>query len=242
MRSDSLRQTARGLTRNQTAAWSCERGTVAQSAGGANRRGLDAWRSGHADRSRQSSSKPSWCFQAGQHPDRLSHGNPAVSKFSMELSQVCDAPLIDAIRWESWFMEELTCILHPQRALLTFGDQTPTGQLGSRWKAAALNENHKKLERGNFIEVQHLIRSDTRLTFPSSFLPKHPHSQGKLSFGRVYVIDIRVGWWNLLLHGGNLLFKHKMRGNFIGEAVYEYCTRGRPEFSSKTAVSPSTSL
>ncbi len=53
MRSASLRQTARGLTRNQTAAWSCERGTVAQSAGDANRRGLDAWRSGHADRSRQ---------------------------------------------------------------------------------------------------------------------------------------------------------------------------------------------
>lgn len=94
------------------AACICERGTAAQSAGGANRRGLDAWRSGQETgwcteavtggrtQRRERLSKPSWGFRPGQHPDCLSHGNQAVSKFTAELRwldlSLCDAPLIEA--------------------------------------------------------------------------------------------------------------------------------------------------
>ncbi len=209
MRSTSLRQTARGLTRNQTTAWSCDRGTVAQSAGGANRRGLDARRSGHADT----------LTAAGRTHQSLPEVSKQVSTQTASLTEPSGHQVHRGVESSLWctsnWSDQMIVLIYgrtnmhftsPKSSFWRSGIKTPTGQLGSRWKTAALNENDKKLER-KFIEVQHLIRSDTLLTFPSSFLPKHPHSQGKLSFGWFYVVDIRVGWWNLPLHGGNLLFK-----------------------------------
>lgn len=123
MRSASLRQTARGLTRNQTTAWFCERGTVAQSAGGANRRGLNAWRSGHAD-------VLTAADRAYQSPPEVSKqvSTQNASLTGTQSSGVCDAPLI----------EELACILNSQRALLmTLGDQNPHRTAGKQLKSGS---------------------------------------------------------------------------------------------------------
>lgn len=119
----------------------------------------------------------------------------------------------------------------PEAAIVTVGgSKKPRGTAGKQMKSSSAEWKRQKLERGNFIKVQHLIRSDTRLTFPSSFLPKRPHSRGKLSF-----MSLISAWADETYHYMKEIFclKHKIRGNFIGVVVYEYRIEVAPSSARK---------